>query len=753
MSRIFLSPPCISEEERRQVAAAFDSGYVAPCGPMVDEFERRVAALAGRKYAVAVSSGTAAIDLAMAEWGVDSSWTVVAPSLTFIATVGPAYHRGARCVFVDSDATGNMDLALLETALHEECGGGGKAKVAVVSVDLYGRCCDYGRLEKICERHGARLLVDAAEALGAFAPGTMRPAGSGGEMAVFSFNGNKIVTTSGGGALLTDDAGVAARARKRSQQSREPVPWYEHVEVGYNYRMSNILAGLGLAQLRRLPEFLARRAEIKTEYRERLSGTLQFLPPVDGENNWLTVALAPSERQRDNFLSRLADADIEARPVWKPLHMQSVFAGCKTYGGAVSEDLFRRGLCLPSGSGMGGRDVSRVVCALVCNRVLVLGRGRSGRAAENLLARMDYDVATLDGEDAFPGMEFTARMAFAVVSPGVPPSHRWLEACERLSIPVKSELQLGVEALRRRGVKMLAVTGSKGKSSVVKLVAEALGGVPCGNYGLPVSELAARPDADLPEWAVVEVSSFQLERTALPPDAFEAAAILNLQEDHLDRHGSVEVYHALKRRLLGMARISFDCAAPDACELLAGSYFDNPVLRANGSIAAALMRAAGLGDERIKAAFAAFVPLPHRMNVLGRFGGVVCIDDSKATSIAALAAAVRMSPPGTLRLIAGGLPKGDDAKLALSPLRERVRKVYTIGQAAEAFALAWSGAVPCEVCGTLDKAVAVAMREAAEGDVLLLSPGAASFDQFQNFEERGDVFASLVKQKKEEDRK
>lgn len=355
-------------------------------------------------------------------------------------------------------------------------------------------------------------------------------------------------------------------------------------------------------------------------------------------------------------------------------------------------------------------------------RAVVLGRGASGRAAGEALAAQGYAVDFVEGCD------------LVVASPG---------------IPVKSELQLGVELLRARGVRLLAVTGSKGKSSVVRLVADALAraglrAVPCGNYGLPVSAVGEC------DWAVVEVSSFQLETTALPPDSFEAAAILNLQEDHLDRHGSVAVYHALKRRLLGMARRAFVCEGPeDADDLLAGSYFDNAVLRANGRIAAALLRAAGVADGTVREAFAAFAPLPHRMERVGVFGGVAYIDDSKATSLAALAAGVEMAG-GPVRLIAGGLPKGDDPKSVLTPLTKRVKKVYLIGVSGETFASAWSGAVDCEVCGTMENAVAAAMREARPGETVLLSPGAASYDQFQSYGERGDVFARLVKKEGKE---
>jgi UDP-N-acetylmuramoylalanine--D-glutamate ligase len=348
---------------------------------------------------------------------------------------------------------------------------------------------------------------------------------------------------------------------------------------------------------------------------------------------------------------------------------------------------------------------------------LIIGNGRSGKAADAFLQGRGDATEVVDGID------------LVVVSPGV---------------RVMSELEFGVRELRKLGVRLIGVTGSKGKSSVVKLVAEALGGVPCGNYGLPVTELATRvKNGEKVRWAVVEVSSFQLETTNLPEDAFEAAAILNLQEDHLDRHGSREAYHAVKRRLLSMAKVSFDCEAPDAGDLLSGSYFDNAVLRANGAIAAALMRSAGLDDAAIRAAFKNFSPLPHRMQQVGVFGGVRCIDDSKATSLAALAAGVEMSGTG-IRLIAGGLPKGDDPKSITYLLTKRVKKVYLIGRSAEEFFRAWSGSVDCEICETMENAVKASMREARQGETILLSPGTASFDQFKSFGERGDVFADLV---------
>jgi dTDP-4-amino-4,6-dideoxygalactose transaminase len=374
--RIFLSPPFVGAAERAAVRGAFDSGYVAPCGPQVDEFERRLAKLAGRRYAVAVSSGTAAIDLLMAELGVDETWTVVAPTLTFIATVGPAFHRGAKLVFVDSDATGNIDVSLLEEALESlrvkvESSRVGATlsdanptlsdtKILVIGVDLYGNCCNYGAITKLCRKFGAVFVTDAAEAVGAKRDG--RPAGSAGLAGVYSFNGNKIITTSGGGAIVTDDRGLAERARKRAQQSREKCVWYEHREVGYNYRLSNILAAIGLAQLDRLPAILKKRKANYDWYARNFKGDL--LSPTPGANHWLTVAVLSSRRERDKLLRRFEAANIEARPVWKPLHLQPVFAKCRVFGGEVAEALFERGVCLPSGTGLKSGDFARIASCL-----------------------------------------------------------------------------------------------------------------------------------------------------------------------------------------------------------------------------------------------------------------------------------------------------------------------------------------------------------------------------------------------------
>ncbi len=371
---------------------------------------------------------------------------------------------------------------------------------------------------------------------------------------------------------------------------------------------------------------------------------------------------------------------------------------------------------------------------------LVLGSGASGKAARRLAEAKGYGAVVLDGEDAFPlgGFEF------AVVSPGVPLRHRWLDECRRRNIPFKSELQFGCEELVRQGWKLLAVTGSKGKSSVVKVVADAIAltgarAVSCGNYGYPVSALAA--EGGETGWAVVEVSSFMMETTSLPAGTFAAATVLNLQEDHLDRHGEVSVYHDLKMKLLDMAAYGFVAAEG---EVPAGTYFDNGILRVNGAAAAELMRVAAVPEESIVRAFNSFIPLSHRMQRIASIGGVRFIDDSKATSLAALRAAVVMAGD-RVHLIAGGLPKGDNPEAVLPDLTKRVKKVYLIGQSAEEFLHAWKRGVDCEICTTLERAVESSMRQAVSGDTVLLSPGAASYDQFQNFAERGDRFAFLVK--------
>ena len=367
MKRIFLSPPFAGKAERAAVEAAFDSGYLAPCGPQVDEFERRVAALAGVPEAAAVSSGTAALTLLADELRVSSKDVVFASDLTFIASVSPFARTGAEIVLVDSSPlTGNIDLALLESAVSERARTRkAGARFVIVAVDLYGQCCDYDELEAIAARHDAILLVDAAESVGA--SWKDRPAGSAGAAAIYSFNGNKIVTTSGGGAVLSRDPQIVRRARWRSQQSREKCEWYEHRELGRNFRLSNILGAFGTAQLDALPGILARKKQIREFYMGLFGGTgVAPFPrdPATRANNWLSVFLYPDAKSRDEASAKLAADNVESRPVWKPMHLQPVFAGVAFVGSGVSQDLFDRGICLPSGAGLDNADLSRIASSL-----------------------------------------------------------------------------------------------------------------------------------------------------------------------------------------------------------------------------------------------------------------------------------------------------------------------------------------------------------------------------------------------------
>ena len=371
MKRIFLSPPFAGTAERAAVEAAFDSGYLAPCGPQVDAFERRLAALAGVPEAAAVSSGTAALTLLADELGLSERDTVFASDLTFIASVSPFVRAGARLVLVDSSAsTGNIDTGLLDSALagmsRTRPAGG---RFVIVAVDLYGQCCDYDSLEEIASRHDAVLLIDAAESVGAYWKD--RPAGSAGAAGIYSFNGNKIVTTSGGGAVLSRDPELVRRARWRSQQSREASPWYEHREIGRNFRLSNILGAFGTAQLDALPGIMARKRAVRGFYLRLFSGSDVAPFPRDAAtraNDWLSVFLYPDSASRDAAAEGLSADNIESRPVWKPMHMQPVFKDIPFIGNGVSEDLFRRGICLPSGAGLDAADLERIASALTARR-------------------------------------------------------------------------------------------------------------------------------------------------------------------------------------------------------------------------------------------------------------------------------------------------------------------------------------------------------------------------------------------------
>jgi dTDP-4-amino-4,6-dideoxygalactose transaminase len=376
--RILLSAPHMAGTEKHLVVEAIESGFVVPMGPMLDAFEAEFAEYTGLPHCLAVSSGTAAMHLALRHLGIGPGDEVLASTLTFIASVSPVTFLGGELTFIDSDrATWNMDPDLLAEVVAERAKTGRLPK-AVVPTDLFGQPCDLVRIRAICEPYGIPVVADSAESLGATysgpdadGRGAERHAGTGATAAVYSFNGNKIITTSGGGMLASDDAELIAHARKLATQAREPVPYYEHKEIGYNYRMSNILAAIGRGQLRVLQDRVDRRRAIFEQYQTSLSDLLglEFMPeaPYGKHNRWLTVVLVtPEEFGMDTNALRLVlgDANIEARPVWKPMHLQPVFHGCEVVGGDVSEDLFERGLCLPSGSEMSESDVDRV-CAVI----------------------------------------------------------------------------------------------------------------------------------------------------------------------------------------------------------------------------------------------------------------------------------------------------------------------------------------------------------------------------------------------------
>lgn len=364
---ILLSGPDVGPAERQALLDAFDSGWVAPAGPHLARFEHEMAEFVGRAGTVALSSGTAALHLALLESGVGTGDTVLVSTFTFAATANAVRYCGAEPVFVDSESSSwNLSPELLARAIDESTTSGRKPR-AVVMVDLYGQCADADPIRSLCSEHGIVLVEDAAEALGAAYKGRM--AGTLGDIAVLSFNGNKIVTTSGGGMVLTDTREQADRIRHLATQARQPAVHYEHTEIGYNYRLSNLLAAMGSAQLRRLPSMIERRRAINDLYRRAFDGvdSIEFMPVPDWSrwNGWLTCILFPSSSLRDRVRESLADDSIESRPLWKPMHMQPVFRDSTAVVDGTSEDLFTRGLCLPSGGSLGDDDVARVVTGVV----------------------------------------------------------------------------------------------------------------------------------------------------------------------------------------------------------------------------------------------------------------------------------------------------------------------------------------------------------------------------------------------------
>lgn len=367
--RIYLSPPHMSGLEWQFLQEAFESGWIAPLGPQVDTFEQEFAEKVGAKHALALSAGTAAIHLALIHLGVGPGDEVVVSTLTFAASANPVVYQGARPVFIDSERVSwNMDPELLEEVLETKARQG-KLPKAVVVVHLYGQPAQMEAIMQVCQRYDVPVVEDAAEALGALykeqSPGTIGKAG------IFSFNGNKIITTSGGGMLVSDDANLIAHARKLATQAREPAPYYQHTEIGYNYRMSNLLAAVGRGQLRVLDKRVQRKREIFALYHRLLADVpgLAFMPeaPWGRHNRWLTVLTIEPETfgaSAEEVRLALEAKNIESRPVWKPMHLQPVYEECEIIGGAVAEDLFARGLCLPSGTQMTDDDIRYVASVI-----------------------------------------------------------------------------------------------------------------------------------------------------------------------------------------------------------------------------------------------------------------------------------------------------------------------------------------------------------------------------------------------------
>jgi dTDP-4-amino-4,6-dideoxygalactose transaminase len=369
MGRIYLSPPHMSGRELEFVEEAFRSNWIAPLGPHVDAFEAEFAHAVGIPHATALSSGTAALHLALRLLGIQRGDEVLCSTLTFSASANVIAYEGGVPVFIDSDKdTWNMDPGLLCDEL-ESCNKRGKLPRAVIVVDLYGQTADYDPILKACAEFGVPVIEDAAEALGATYKGRM--AGSFGVMAAFSFNGNKIITTSGGGMLVSADGTLSDKARFLSTQARDPAPHYQHSEIGFNYRMSNVLAAIGRGQLRVLPERVAaRRANF--EFYKRSLGDLpgiDFMPeaPYGQSNRWLTcLTIDPAEwgATREDVRLALEKDNIDSRPVWKPMHLQPIFSNCRARGGEVAAHIFEQGLCLPSGSNLTQADMDRI-CAIV----------------------------------------------------------------------------------------------------------------------------------------------------------------------------------------------------------------------------------------------------------------------------------------------------------------------------------------------------------------------------------------------------
>lgn len=361
--RIFLSAPHMGGNELTYIQEAFDANYIAPVGRNIDEFEKQIKEYTGAKYALAVSSGTAAIHLALRVLGIKDGDEVMASTFTFIGSVAPILYE--RCIpfFIDSDtASWNLDPNLLEEELSQRAKNGKKQPKALILTHLYGQCADIVRIQNICEHYGVHLIEDAAESLGATFAG--QHTGTFGKLGIYSFNGNKIITTGGGGMLVSDDKALIDHARHLSTQARDDAPHYEHSEYGYNYRMSNITAGIGRGQMEVLSERIERRRAIFNLYQQELNTIygLSFMPELSSSvgNRWLTTILLPEHLSPEYVRVALEKKNIESRPLWKPMHAQPLFKNAHKRINGTSDYLFRHGLCLPSGTSMDKNELQLI---------------------------------------------------------------------------------------------------------------------------------------------------------------------------------------------------------------------------------------------------------------------------------------------------------------------------------------------------------------------------------------------------------
>ena len=363
---IYLSPPHMSGKELEYIKKVFDSNYIAPVGEFIDKFEEAIKNYTKSKAALALINGTAAIHLALRVLGIDEGDKVLASTFTFIGSISPILYQKAEPVFIDSDESWNIDPNLVEEAVKKE-----RPKALIVT-HLYGQMAKIEDLVYLSKKYGFFLIEDAAESLGAYYQCKMenekwkiKYSGTFGDFGIYSFNGNKIITTSGGGMLVSDNEEWIKKAKFLSTQAKEDFPWYEHKTYGYNYRMSNVLAAIGVAQMEVIEKRIKRRRKIFNIYKQNLKHLGEFMPEIEGSrgNRWLSIVVF-NELNPIEVMQKLQKNDIESRPLWKPMHLQPVFKNAKAYISGVSENLFKKGLCLPSGSSMSDEDVRRV-CEII----------------------------------------------------------------------------------------------------------------------------------------------------------------------------------------------------------------------------------------------------------------------------------------------------------------------------------------------------------------------------------------------------